>query len=147
MTEKRLNKEYGIDTDVPIRVKIGTVNRNDPTVVYITGKTWVSDNGSDEGSKNRVRTAVKNHIRRMISSTGVFEPKYIFDFDFNDSDITDGKKKFCSFEIFLRQNSDNASRDLKAIKDAMAGPVAEMARGVSESFVMNRYRLSERKNG
>ena len=39
---KRLNKEYKLDVCKHISLKYGTVNRNNPQVVYVSGKCWVS---------------------------------------------------------------------------------------------------------
>lgn len=39
---KRLNKEYKLDVCNHMIVKYGSVNKDNPQVIYVNGKCWVS---------------------------------------------------------------------------------------------------------
>ena len=44
---KRLNKEYILDFSNDIDVRFGSVNKDDPKVIYLSGKCWVSPKFED----------------------------------------------------------------------------------------------------
>lgn len=138
---RRLNKEYCIDTSLPLSVKIGTVNREKPTVIYVNGKTWLD--GGDE--KPPIKTVIRNGIRRLMCEHDLFERQYILDFDFNN-DADNGRRRFCSFEIFLKQKGETVE-DLKTLQSRLAGSIAVMVRDISESFRESGYRLHKKKTG
>ena len=45
---KRLNKEYILDFSNDIDVRFGSVNKDDPKVIYLSGKCWVSPKFEDD---------------------------------------------------------------------------------------------------
>ena len=142
---RRLNKEYCIDTGLPLSMKIGTVNRENPTVIYINGKTWLEGNNETQNGKSSIKTALRSGIRKLMCEHDLFEQQYILDFDFN-SDADNNKRRFCSFEFFLRQKGETVE-DLKTLQSRLAGSIAVMARDISESFHESGYRPHKKKTG
>ena len=142
---RRLNKEYCIDTSFPLNVKIGTVNRERPTVIYINGKTWLEGNADTQNGKSLIKTVIRSGIRKLMCEHDLFEQQYILDFDFN-SDTDNSRRRFCSFEFFLKQKGETVE-DLKTLQSRLARSIAVMVEDISESFHESGYRLYKKKTG
>lgn len=146
MKSQRLNKEYTLDTNNQFVLKIGVTNKNSPNVFYVTGKVWVgSDNGVEADAKNHVRATLRRGVNSFLTSVSDFDNKFILDFDFNDEGINEAKRKYCSFEFFVKQNKN--IKDLKVLKEELADQLVEMTTALSKSFEMNNYRLYKKKIG
>ena len=121
---KRLNKEYKLDVCKHISLKYGTVNRNNPQVVYVSGKCWVSPlrvmNYGDIISN--IEKEMRRNIKTFFIDEINFDNKYILDFDINVDNINPNEKKFLSFDFYLRQNEKNK----KKLGRAAAGGPAEL---------------------
>lgn len=113
---KRFNKEYSLDNVGQIQIKIGTINKDDPKVIYVTGKCWVTPNIETQYSEafDTVRNRLEKNTRKLISSNETFSNKTIIYFDINPDSFVLGKKKYFGFDMFFRQN-ENTKRKLKAL--------------------------------
>lgn len=142
---KRLNKEYKLDVCNHISLKYGSVNRNNPQVVYVSGKCWISPlkkmnyNSVLEDIKKRMRYNIKTFLIDGIN----FDNKYILDFDIND-DFTPNEKKFLSFDFYLRQNEKN-KKDLLALKDMFNRKVSTIANNLVYMFKENDFTIAKTK--
>ena len=65
---KRLNKEYKLDVCRHISLKYGTVNKNNPQVVYVSGKCWVSPlrQMNYELVFNDIEKKMRNNIKAFL---------------------------------------------------------------------------------
>ena len=77
---KRFNKEYNLTKYGSIQMKLGTINKDDPKVVYVSGRCWLTPsieidyNDAFEEIKKRVCRKVKS----VINNDEGFSNKFIF---------------------------------------------------------------------
>lgn len=143
---KRLNKEYKLDVCKHISLKYGTVNRNNPQVVYVSGKCWVSPlramNYGDIISN--IEKEMKRNIKTFFIDEINFDNKYILDFDINVDNINPNEKKFLSFDFYLRQNEKN-KKQLGDLKDLLNRKVSTIANNLVYMFKENDFSIEKRK--
>ena len=143
---KRLNKEYKLDVCKHISLKYGTVNRNNPQVVYVSGKCWVSPlRAMNYGD---IISNIEKEMRRNIKTFFIdeinFDNKYILDFDINIDNINPNEKKFLSFDFYLRQNEKN-KKQLNDLKDLLNRKVSTIANNLVYMFKENDFSIEKRK--
>ena len=143
---KRYNKEYKLDVCNHISLKYGTVNRMNPQVIYISGKCWVAPKSLM--NYNDVICNIEKGMKRNIKSfliDGVnFDNRFILDFDINVDDITPNKKKFLSFDFYLRQNEKN-KKELSQLKDLLDRKVSTIANNLVYMFKENEFTIDKNK--
>jgi hypothetical protein len=143
---KRLNKEYKLDVCKHISLKYGTVNRNNPQVVYISGKCWVSPlkemNYSDV--IDEIEKEMKKNIKTFFIDDVNFINKFILDFDINTDNLIPKEKKFLSFDFYLRQNEKN-KKQLSDLKDLFSRKVSTIANNLVYMFKENNFSIEKRK--
>ena len=143
---KRLNKEYKLDVCKHISLKYGTVNRNNPQVVYVSGKCWVSPlRAMNYGD---IISNIEKEMRRNIKTFFIdeinFDNMYILDFDINVDNINPNEKKFLSFDFYLRQNEKN-KKQLNDLKDLLNRKVSTIANNLVYMFKENDFSIEKRK--
>ncbi len=143
---KRLNKEYKLDVCKHISLKYGTVNRNNPQVVYVSGKCWVSPlkemNYSDV--IDEIEKEMKKNIKTFFIDDVNFINKFILDFDINTDNLIPKEKKFLSFDFYLRQNEKN-KKQLSDLKDLFSRKVSTIANNLVYMFKENNFSIEKRK--
>lgn len=143
---KRLNKEYKLDVCKHISLKYGTVNRNNPQVVYVSGKCWVSPlramNYGDIISN--IEKEMRKNIKTFFIDEINFDNKYILDFDINVDNINPNEKKFLSFDFYLRQNEKNKKK-IGDLKDLLNRKVSTIANNLVYMFKENDFSIEKRK--
>ena len=143
---KRLNKEYKLDVCKHISLKYGTVNRNNPQVVYISGKCWVSP--LKEMNYNDVIDEIEKEMKKNIKTFFIddvnFINKFILDFDINTDNLIPKEKKFLSFDFYLRQNEKN-KKQLSDLKDLFSRKVSTIANNLVYMFKENNFSIEKRK--
>ena len=119
MAKRRLNKEIKLDICDDIDLKYGTINKDNPKVIYVSGKCWITP--MDEMDYPCAVSSIEKEFLRVVKDLMFdgddFDDKIIMDFDVNGENMELGEKKFLSFDFFLRQgNGNNKSlRDLKSV--------------------------------
>lgn len=143
---KRLNKEYRLDVSDSVVLKYGSVNKDNPQVVYITGKCWIKPTLKNnykkiiEYAEANMRTDIKNIMADNINFTN----KFILDFDVSMDDFLINKKKFVSFDFYLRQNETN-KKPLKKLGDVLSRKVSAIANNMVEMLNENGFQVEKRK--
>lgn len=143
---KRLNKEYKLDVCKHISLKYGTVNRNNPQVVYVSGKCWVSPlrNMNYVDVISNIEKEMRRNIKTFFIDEINFDNKYILDFDINVDNINPNEKKFLSFDFYLRQNEKN-KKQLGDLKDMLNRKVSTIANNLVYMFKENDFSIEKRK--
>lgn len=143
---KRLNKEYKLDVCNHISLKYGTVNRNNPQVIYISGKCWVSP--QREMDYNNVIDGIEERMKKNIKSfliDGInFDNRLILDFDISTEGLSPNDKKFLSFDFYLRQNEKN-KKHLKDLNDLLERKISTIANNLVYSFKENGFIINKTK--
>ena len=144
---KRLNKEYKLDVCNHINLKYGTVNRNNPQVVYVSGKCWISP--LRKMDYEQVFSSIESNMRKNIKTfliDGInFDKRYILDFDINIDSLCPNEKKFLSFDFYLRQNEDN-KKELSKLKDMFNSKISTIANNLVYMFKENDFTVNKTKN-
>jgi hypothetical protein len=73
-----------------------------------------------------------------------FEKKFILDFDINVDCLAPSRKRFLSFDFYLRQNEKN-KKDLSLLKPLLSGKVSTISNNLVYSFRENDFQIEKRK--
>ena len=143
---KRLNKEYKLDVCNHISLKYGTVNRNNPQVVYISGKCWVSpQRDMDYGNViDNIEKTMRKNIKSFLIDGINFDNRFILDFDINIDGLVPREKKFLSFDFYLRQNEKN-KKQLQDLNDLFKRKISTIANNLVYSFKENDFTINKKK--
>lgn len=143
---KRLNKEYKLDVCNHISLKYGTVNRNNPQVVYVSGKCWVSpQRDMDYGNViDNIEKMMRKNIKSFLIDGINFDNRFILDFDINIDGLVPREKKFLSFDFYLRQNENNKKK-LSDLNDLFKRKVSTIANNLVYSFKENDFTINKKK--
>ena len=103
---KRNNKEFKLNAGDGIQLKYGTVNKNNPRVIYLCGKCWVKPEEKNNYTQtiSEIEREIKRHIEDIFADGEMFMRRFIFDLKFNCEDFDEEDEKLMSFEFYLRQN-------------------------------------------
>ena len=143
---KRLNKEYKLDVCSHIKLKYGTVNRNNPQVIYVSGKCWVSQLRKMDYTSvfNEAEKNMRKNIKTFLIDGVNFEDKYILDFDINIDNISPNEKKFLSFDFYLKQNEKN-KKELSAFKDVFNREISTIVNNLVYVLKENDFTVNKTK--
>jgi len=143
---KRLNKEYKLDVCNHINLKYGTVNRNNPQVIYVSGKCWISPLRKMDYPSifNEIEKNIRKNIKTFLIDDVNFEDKYILDFDINVDNLSPNEKKFLSFDFYLRQNEKN-KKELSAFKDVFNKKISTIANNLVYVLKENNFTVNKTK--
>lgn len=138
-TEKKLNSDF-------FRVKIGTMNKSNPQVLYVEGRTFISPQEEDDyySYMAQFRKNMNKYIVDTINKFGCFDNRYILDFQVANSGIKVGKKSFLSFQLFLRQKQDNI-KSLKEMKGTLQNFVDNVLFSLKENIIENGFNIYKTK--
>lgn len=142
MGTKRLNKEIKLDVCNNISLKYGTVNRDNPQIVYVIGKCWISPNKKMdyEHKIEKIRDKFKKRVKTSFMNNETFGSKSIINFEVNSDKINLGENKFLSFDFYLKQN-ENKKKNLKELKDFFTRKVKALANDLVETFKENDFEV------
>ena len=106
---QRLNKEFKLNISDNISLKYGTVNKDNPQVVYLSGKCWIEPTFKADyfNVVDLIKKEFKHKVSSFVLHDNVFSTQFILDFDLDCDNLKYGKKKFTSFNIFFKQLNNN----------------------------------------
>jgi hypothetical protein len=143
---KRLNKEYKLDSSDYVILKYGSVNKDNPQVVYISGKCWICP--TVETDYDKVVADIESEMRKNIRKTLVdginFDDKFILDFDISTDGLYPNRKKFLSFDFYLRQNERN-KKSLVDLKQLLDSKVRYISNEMVFTFKENAFTVEKQK--
>ena len=105
MVEK-IGKEHKMRGCTYVSSKFGTLDRDNPSVMYVSGRCWAIPTQSCQDQDmaiRRLRSEIKTMVNGMVLSSGTFMPRIILDIDFNYDKPVVGKKKKLTYDLYLRQ--------------------------------------------
>lgn len=143
---ERTNCEKRIEHE-KFNLKIGTTNRNNPLVVYVEGKTFISPT-VEKNSYNCDISDIKKNLNRFISnelkSSTMFEENHILDFQVAQSGINVNKKSFLNFQFLFKQKKDKIMK-IKDIKEKSKPFIYDILSHLEESIVNHDFSISKTK--
>ena len=143
---KRLNKEYKLDVCNHVVVKYGSINKDNPQVVYVSGKCWVTPNIKMPYRDiiDYVKDEMKKNIKLFLIDGINFDKRFILDFDIAADKFNVGEKKFLSFDFYLRQNEEN-KKTLKELKAFISGKLSTIVNSLVYQLNENNFDVAKRK--
>lgn len=136
---QRYNKEYKIDICRYINICYGSVNKQDPRVIYISGKCWLEPTKVNDycSVMKAIKEKFKENIKLLLANGKCFNETFILDFDINTDGMMPNTNKFLSFDFFLKQNGETQS--LKDMRELLSRKLCTLI----ESFIYscNKYGL------
>ena len=144
--QRRLTTEKTVNNS-DFRLKIGTVNKSNPQVIYVEGRTFISPLEEEDSYTYYIQSIRKNFsgiISKELSKTKLFEDKFILDFQVANSGIRKGKKSFLSFQFLLRQPH-NEIKQFKEIKTLSTEIMDNIVNSLKSIIIDNGFALSKTK--
>ena len=143
---KRLNKEYKLDVSNNVIIKYGSVNKDNPQVVYVSGKCWVCPTRETDydNVRSKVESEMRSNIKRIFIDGVNFENRFILDFDISTDGLYPNRKKFLSFDFYLRQKEKN-KKSLTDLKKLLDSKVSAISSSMVYTFNQNDFTVEKRK--
>lgn len=143
---KRFNKEYKLDVCNHISLKFGSVNKDNPQVIYVSGKCWILPTKEMDYQHriSSIERQFKEKIRTFFLDNENFDDKLILDFDINTDGLSPRKKKFLSFDFYLRQNERN-KKSLTDLKAVVSRRTSTVSNNLVYLFKENNFQIEKRK--
>lgn len=142
----RLNKEIKLNNCKNINLKYGSINKNDPQVIYVSGKMWLCPtyDGNYSEQVNLVYNSFKRKLNFALSNSVVFDKKHILDFDLNPDNLIKNKKKFVSISFFLKQKGDKLI-NLNNIRNIISTNFGYLFKELEDELIENEFEVSKTK--
>lgn len=146
MAGERLNSEKKIEHN-KIKLKIGTIDKKKPKVIYVEGRTFVTSSEERDNTPRDI-TDIKHNFKKIINEclyqNDIFETKYILDFQVAAGGIHMGKKSFMSFQLMLSQKNEELKK-MSEIKEHCFDMFLKIADGLVNETEDRGYLLSKMK--
>lgn len=142
---ERLNKEYCLDFNNKLNLKYGTVNKNFPQVVYISGNGWIAPkfNGEYDALINCAINKFKSQLKHVIISSPFFENKFVCDFDIKTASLRENKKNYFMFEFYVKQKDHVVQ--LKDLKTNIKNTFKFLIDNLVNNLTDNTFELTRNK--
>lgn len=142
----RLNKEIKLNNCKNINLKYGSINKNDPQVIYVSGKMWLCPtyDGDYNEQINLMHNNFKKRLNSVLSDSVIFEKKHILDFDLNVENLIKDKKKFFSITFFIKQKREKLV-NLNNIKNIISSDFGYLFKELENELIENEFEVSKRK--
>ncbi len=144
--KQRLNIEKKIKNDF-FNIKIGTVNRLNPQVIYFEVRTFISPM-EEYSNYNYVFSSLRKELSRnlteKLSNNKYFNKKFILDFQVANSGVKVNKKSYLTFQLFLKQNG-NELKELKEIKKISEPFMTEILNELKQNIIDFNFSITKTK--
>jgi hypothetical protein len=144
--QKRTNVEKRLKNDF-FNIKLGTVNKNNPEVIYFEVRTFISPL-EENNNYSQVFAFLKKEFSKKISDSlklnDFFSEKYILDFQIANSGIRINKKSYLSFQLFLKQKSE-IIKELKEIKKIAEPFLVNLLNEFKNDIIGNNFSITKTK--
>lgn len=139
-TEKKINNEK-------FRLKLGTINKKNPEVIYLEGKTFVTPLNVDDNYTallHKTKREFNFAINETLKSCNLFERKFILDFQIANNGVMMNKKSFLTFQLLLRQNRLSV-KQFKDIKNKSNSIIESLTKTLITLLEQNNFIVSKSK--
>jgi hypothetical protein len=127
-------------------LKYGSINKNDPQVIYVSGKMWLCPtyDGDYNEQINLMHNNFKKRLNSVLSDSVIFEKKHILDFDLNVENLIKNKKKFFSITFFIKQKREKLV-NLNNIKNIISSDFGYLFKELENELIENEFEVSKTK--
>ena len=144
--QKRTNVEKRLKNDF-FNIKLGTVNKNYPEVIYFEVRTFISPL-EESNNYSQVFAFLKKEFSKKISDSlklnDFFSEKYILDFQIANSGIRINKKSYLSFQLFLKQKNE-VIKELKEVKKIAEPFLVNLLTDFKNDIISNNFSVTKTK--
>lgn len=101
---KKIGSVIKVD-DNDMKLKIGTIDKKYPDVIYLEGGFYIKPNKEKEDYKNdikKIKNTFDDLIKITVDNDENFKNEYMVFIDVADEWIKTDKKSFLSFQIYLK---------------------------------------------
>lgn len=142
---ERLAKNYELLINDKLNVTYGTINRLNPSVIFLNGKLWIKPKiKMDYISESlEVCKEFKKNLKKTLLYNKLFDRKYICDFDIKPIGFCVGKSKFISFEIIIKQKV--VEKDITKLKNDIIDIFNPMFNSLIEDFNLYDFEVNSNK--
>ena len=138
--EKRLKNDF-------FNIKMGTVNKNNPEVIYFEVRTFISPL-EESNNYSHIFSYLKKEFSKKISDSlktnEYFADKYILDFQIANSGIRVNKKSYLTFQLFLRQKGE-VIKVLNNVKKIAEPFLFDLLNNFKEEIINNNFSVTKTK--
>lgn len=103
---KRKAKEYKLPLDyTKIKSKYGTLDKNNPEVVYIRSRASITPSIKKKDFSDDVISLKKvflNNVKTLITINNIFENKHLCNIEVSEKGLEYGKKSHIKFDVYLK---------------------------------------------
>ena len=142
MKDIRLNKEYNLNINNCFDIKYGSVIRLNPSVIYITCKSWILPNKEMNYRKHidDILNSFKQNLKRTIIQCDLFDNKFIYDDSINYTTMKVNKKNYFSFEFYIRRNecTDELSNLNEIMYNTFKNVINDLSNELSNDFILTK---------
>lgn len=146
MKQERLNSEKKIPNDI-FNIKIGTINKKRPSVIYLDGSTFISpllDKEDYTDDVKEIKCELDNIVKNALRNSKLFEKNFIGNFDVRLSGIRKEKKSYLSFQYHLKQPKNNIMT-LNYLKDNSNNIIDNIVNSLKNILLAHNFELSKHK--
>ena len=142
----KLNKEIKLNNCKNINLKYGSINKNDPQVIYVSGKMWLCPtyDGDYNEQIELIHNSFKRKLNNVLDNSVVFEKKHILDFDLNSEKLIKNKKKFFSVTFFIKQKKEKLI-NLNNIRNIISSDFGYLFKELETDLFENEFEVSKTK--
>jgi len=140
----RLTKEYKLNEIDNFDLKIGTVNRFNPTAFYIIGKTWIKPTEEMKYCEifNCCWYNFKKKVSKMIAKHN-FSQKHLINYDVNFQSMSPNSTNYLCFDITMKQINDIIP--IKEIYDIMFDDIVEIIGEFQKDLIQNNFNVNKKQ--
>lgn len=146
---KRLCAEISYEGNPNLRVKIGTVNKKDPQVIFISCNCWATpqvqlDRKEYDKVIEKITDEIRYYVKDIFINTGCFDRKNIFDMDICTEEMVKGKSKYLNFDLYLKQNQGEI-KGLNEIEPYISSKLKTLFNDIIDLFKKNDFVIGKTK--
>jgi len=142
-----LKREIKLNVTDKMRVRFGTVDRFNPSVVYLSYRAWVTPTVESNYGEDFeiIKKNIHHIIRKTLSDNYLFSRKYILDFLMNGDTLNEKRNKCVEFSVYLRQKGE-PPLSINDLFDRSYAIVSSLTSGIESEFVNNGFDVNSKKD-
>ena len=127
MNSKRTSKQYYIINEKRIRIKYGTMDKNDPSVIFIRAKGDIKPYIKKTSYTNDVKElkeCFKNMVRdHIISNENLFTKRWICNVEITDKGLAYNKHAHLRYEVFIVPETKKPIEEYETVFSELANKI------------------------
>lgn len=107
LENRRTTKEINLPNDgyTKIKTKYGTLDKNNPEILYIRSRATVTPTISKKDFSediSNIKKSFEKNVKTVMFKSDVFEDKYICSIEMSENGIAFGKKSHMKYDVYVK---------------------------------------------